>query len=197
MGMSINLEKKIQVLNGGKYENADVISVGLLQNGNTYMVVRFNDFTERTIVDIFGTGYDTWRYTERLCEQCIYDEIEGGDAVPYGSSTVYTPEWHVCNCPKVDLEDPYEELEGGSKCEHFKSNSVYTGISREDFRMMCIRNSWCTACSNSQYERLFAMLKDGTDLRTIALLVSVFSVDVSEKEVFHVMSCFCYEKKGV
>lgn len=191
MSMFINLEKKIQVLNDGKYENADVKSIGLLQNGNTYMIVRFNDFTEKTIVDIFGTGYDTWRYAERLCEQCIYDEIEGGDAVPYGSGTVYTPEGHVCNCPEVDLEDPYDELEEGSKCEHFKSNAEYMGISREDFRRLCIRNSWCTGCSNSQYERLFEMLEDGTNLRTIALLVSMFSVDVSEKEVFHLMSCFC------
>lgn len=194
MGMSINLEKKIQVLNGGKYENADVISVGLLQNGDSYMIVRFNDFTERTISDIFGTGYDTWRYAERLCKQCIYDEVEGGDAVPYGSGTVYIPESHFCNCPEVDLEDPYDELEEGSKCKHFKSNDEYTGISREDFRRLCIRNSWCTVCSNSQYERLFEMLEDGTNLRTIAMLVSMFSVDVSEKKVFHLMSCFCDER---
>lgn len=195
MGMSINLEKKIQVLNGGKYENVDIKSIGLLQNGDTYMIVRFNDFTERTISDIFGTGYDTWRYAERLCEQCIYDEVEGGDAVPYGSGTVYTPESHFCNCPEVDLEDPYDELEGGSKCKRFKSNAEYTGISREDFRRLCIRNSWCTGCSNSQYERLFEMLEDGTNLRTIALLVSMFSVNVSEKEVLHTMSHFCNERE--
>lgn len=195
MSMFINLEKKIQVLNGGKYENVDIKSIGLLQNGDTYMIVRFNDFTERTISDIFGTGYDAWRYAERLREQCIYDEIEGGDFVPYGSGGVYTPEVHVCNCPEVDLEDPYDELEEGGKCEHFKSNTVYTGISRENFRMLCIRNSWCTGCSNSQYERLFEMLEDGTNLRTIALLVSMFSVNVSEKEVLHTMSHFCNEKE--
>lgn len=191
MSMSINLEKTIQVLNGGKYENAYVKSVGLLQNGTTYMIVRFNDFTERTIVDIFGTGYDTWRYAERLCEQCVYDEIEGGDAVPYGSGTVYTPECHVCNCPEVNLEDPYDELEEGSNCKHFKSNALYTGISRSDFRKLCTRNDWCTSCSTAQYNRLFEMLEDGVNLKTIALIVSMFSVDVSEEEVFHIMSCFC------
>lgn len=193
MGMFINLEKKIQVLNNGKWENACVKVIGSIPSGEVFMTVRFNDFTEKTLSDVFGIDYDMWRYAERLCEQCIYDEIEGGDAVHYGSSTVYTPEWHVCNCPNVDLEDPYEELEEGSKCEHFKSNTVYTGISREDFRRLCISNSWCTACSNSQYERLFEMLEDGTNLRTLALIVSMFSVGVSEKEVFHGMSCFCDE----
>lgn len=191
MKLSIDLEKKIQVRNNGKYEYASIKSIGLLSSEDTYMIVMFNDFTEKTIVDIFGTGYDEWRYVERSCDQCVYNEVEGGDSAPCGSGTVYTPEKHVCNCPNVDLEDPYDELEEGSKCEHFKSGAAYMGISSEDFRRMCIRNGWCIACSISQYERLLEMLKDGTDLHTIALLVSMFSVDVSEKEVFRNMACFC------
>lgn len=195
MKLHIDLEKKIQVRNKGKYEYVSIKSIGLLSNEDIYMIVMFNDFTEKTIVDIFGTGYDEWRYAERSCNQCIYNGIEGGDYVPYGNGTIYTPESHVCNCPDVNLEDHYNELEEGSKCEHFEADVAYTGISSEDFRSMCIHNNWCTACSLSQYNRLFEMLKDGTDLNTIALLVSMFSVDVSEKEVLQNMACFCNERR--
>lgn len=191
MKLHIDLEKKIQVRNNGKYEYASIKSIGLLSNEDIYMVVMFNDFTEKTVVDIFGTGYDEWRYAERSCDQCIYNDVEGGDSVPFGSGMYATPEYNVCNCPNVDLEDPYEELEEGRKCKHFKSDATSMSISSKDFRSMCIYNNWCTACSISQYDRLFKMLKDGTDLNTIALLVSMFSVDVSEKEVFQNMKFFC------
>lgn len=72
-----------------------------------------------TINDAFGFGADNWRYKEKCCEQCRFASKEGGDIVPYGSTTCTTPEGWVCEHGEMeDAENPYDDTQGGKECKY-------------------------------------------------------------------------------
>lgn len=48
------------------------------------------------------------------CGQCKWLEVEVGDSVPYGSTTVKLPDYEFCVCPNVS------DAEIGGKCESTK-----------------------------------------------------------------------------
>ena len=179
----IELDKQIQVFKECKWVDASIKEIGEMNNGKPYMIVLFGDFTEKTIDDIYESNADMWRYREKCCEQCIYHRVEGGDAISYGSDTCYLPNEYYCECPEVELEDPYKELKGGTACNHFVNSSDNTGINRAKVYTLCVENDWCTCCSCSQYNKLFNLIDQGIDLNTLALIISMFSVGVSKEDV--------------
>lgn len=63
------------------------------------------------------------------CSECKYRVSEGGDPVPYGSTTTYTPEWHYCVHPTIEglPEDEYdawneEYVDEDKPCEYWEGN---------------------------------------------------------------------------
>jgi hypothetical protein len=70
--------------------------------------------------DIVGLEY----YYQKNCHNCKFQEIEGGDIVPYGSTTCTTPEYSYCTDEITDTMTD-EELEKRNKqdhvnCEHWE-----------------------------------------------------------------------------
>lgn len=126
----LKLDKDIQVYTG-KWMDVKVVSVAMTDvvdfEGNQIkglsFVAKFEDGCMQTVTDAFGFGADQWRYKEKCCEQCKWHDIEGGDAVPYGSGTAMLPENIICNCPEMsedDIEEFYEITNGGKECKFFK-----------------------------------------------------------------------------
>ena len=111
-----------------RWRDAKIISVimedvdknGIAVKGLSF-TVKFNDECTQKVSDAFGWCAGEWRYKERCCEQCQWHSIEGGDTVPYGSTTATLPEEIVCNCPDMDeeIDIPYDETNGGKECNYF------------------------------------------------------------------------------
>lgn len=113
-----------------RWRDAKIISVTMEdvdknENGNAVkglsFTVKFNDGCTQKLSDAFGWNAGEWRYKEKCCEQCEWHSIEGGDTVPYGSTTATLPEEIVCNCPDMDeeIDIPYDETNGGIDCDYF------------------------------------------------------------------------------
>ena len=77
------------------------------------------------VADAFGWSADNWRYKEKCCEQCAWSSKEGGDVVPYGSTTATLPAGVTCECPDMPevIEVPYDETNGGKSCDYFKEHN--------------------------------------------------------------------------
>jgi len=139
---SIDLTGPIQVHVDNIWKNAAIISVSMEDvvsdfEDNTMLCLSFDVIYDeglgsKHISDAFGYGYDLWRYRKRCCEQCLYHSTEGGDIIPWGSSTTTTPFNIICECNNswVELEeyegaelyeDPVDYSNGGKDCKHFKS----------------------------------------------------------------------------
>lgn len=57
--------------------------------------------------------FDSWfeEPFQKDCDNCKWMEIEGGDVVPYGSTTATMPDYEVCNAdiPEDKQTDEYYE----------------------------------------------------------------------------------------
>lgn len=130
----LQLSKEIQVLRWSpkrKWEDAKVthamleeISVEAEEKKVEVLSceVKFADGCTQVITDVFGMGSDDWRYKEKCCEQCKWQDVEGGDSVPYGMGTTCLPTFITCNCPDMseeEIEDAYENTNGGAECNFF------------------------------------------------------------------------------
>ena len=101
-------------------EDVDVDNDGKPIKGISFLA-EFEDGSRQKILGAFGLSRYQWRYKEKSCEQCKWYLIEGGDSVPYGSSTVSLPEGIVCDNPDMEnIEIPYDETDGGKECVYFE-----------------------------------------------------------------------------
>lgn len=138
---SLDLNKKIQVKTGDyrrKWVDAKVVYVRLddvcdcdddeiITKGISFGVKFLTEDGQQYIHDAFGWNSSNWRYKEKCCELCKWREKDGGDAVPYGSTTVNLPEYTYCVCPSVsdeEIENICENTNYGENCNYheFKEN---------------------------------------------------------------------------
>lgn len=136
---TLTIDRDIQVRTGdfrrewkdAKITNVTMEDVDEDENGNTVkglsFTVKFNDNCIQRVSDAFGWAAGEWRYKEKCCEQCKWHSIEGGDTVPYGSTTATLPEEMVCNCSEMDeeIDIPYDETNGGKECDYFIQDGAH------------------------------------------------------------------------
>ena len=64
-------------------------------------------------------------------------------------------------------------------------------LSAEDLRVLCIREDWFTGGTNSQYEKLFDLNREGASLEDLALVIWLCSPRVDREEVLHKLNERC------
>ena len=65
-------------------------------------------------------------------------------------------------------------------------------LSAEDLRVLCIQEDWFTSGTNSQYEKLFDLNREGASLEELALVIWICSSDVSREEVLKKLMDKCF-----
>lgn len=66
-------------------------------------------------------------------------------------------------------------------------------ISREELRMLCIKNDWFTCGTNQQYYKLFEALEKGYTLEVIAAIIWVCS-DGDKQDIISTLEAYASEK---
>lgn len=69
--------------------------------------------------------------------------------------------------------------------------SSRNALSAEDLRVLCIRENWFTSGTNSQYEKLFDLNREGASLEDLALVIWLCSSGVDREEVLHKLNEKC------
>lgn len=141
MSNYLELDRPMEVRTGDyrrKWMEAQVISVciddvgededGNVIKGLSFSVKFIEDGCTQRLSDAFGWNRENWRYKDegKCCDECVHLESDGGDAVPYGSTTANLPECKYCVCPDVsedDIDAYCEATDFGKKCHHFKQRS--------------------------------------------------------------------------
>jgi len=130
--LSLDLKRPIQVRTGDyrrQWMDAKIVyvsmeDVGQDEDGKAIQglsfSVDFGDGLAQRVTDAFGWSSEEWRYKEKCCEQCKWCSKEGGDIVPYGSTTATLPEGYVCDCPYMpeEIEVPNDETNEGRECRY-------------------------------------------------------------------------------
>ena len=57
------------------------------------------------------------------------------------------------------------------------------GFTAEEMRGICIKRNWFTAGSTDQYSRLFDRVREGAEIKELAVIIWLCTPDVSQEEI--------------
>lgn len=64
-------------------------------------------------------------------------------------------------------------------------------MTTEDLWILCNQENWFTSGTNSQYEKLFDLNREGASLEDLALVIWLCSDEVDREEVLHKLNEKC------
>ena len=69
--------------------------------------------------------------------------------------------------------------------------SCGNALSTEDLWVLCNQENWFTSGTNSQYEKLFDLNREGASLEDLALVIWLCSTEVDREKVLHKLNEKC------